>query len=264
MSTAASMRTQTAKPHPGSSSSHAGLLLQRKCACGSTTASLTGECAECKSKKRLQTKLTIGASNDPLEQEADRIADSVIRGEGPVSTRRGIVVGTHVQRHQSATAGRGVPSTVGDVLASRGTPIDAAVQGFMESRLGHDFSRVRIHTGAQASESARAVGASAYTVGNHIVFGDHALDVASESGRRLLAHELVHTIQQSASTPLLQRTCLPSALCPLVSVNLGGGGFNWEAAEVCLQTQYRSRNPGLVGSNKDWKILSGIPGTPEQ
>lgn len=78
MSTVASVQTRAAKSQPGSSSTHAGLLLQRKCACGSPTASLTGECAECKSKKRLQTKLTVGASNDPLEQEADRVAEQVM------------------------------------------------------------------------------------------------------------------------------------------------------------------------------------------
>ena len=79
MSTAAPLQTlAAAKPKSLSTSTHAGLLLQRKCACGSPTASLTGECAECKSKKRLQTKLTIGASNDPLEQEADRVADQVL------------------------------------------------------------------------------------------------------------------------------------------------------------------------------------------
>ena len=78
MSTAASLQNLAAKPKALSNATHAGLLLQRKCACGSPTSSLTGECAECKSKKRLQTKLVIGADNDPLEQEADRVADQVL------------------------------------------------------------------------------------------------------------------------------------------------------------------------------------------
>ena len=77
MSTAAPLQTLAAKTKPLSTSTHAGLLLQRKCACGSQTTSLTGECAECKSKKRLQTKLAIGASNDPLELEADRVSEQV-------------------------------------------------------------------------------------------------------------------------------------------------------------------------------------------
>ena len=84
MSPAVPLQTQAAKASPASKSTHAGLLPQRKCACGSPTASLTGECVECQGKKRLQTKLTIGASNDPLEKEADRVADQVLAAIGPV------------------------------------------------------------------------------------------------------------------------------------------------------------------------------------
>ena len=80
MNTTAPLQTLAARTKPLSSSPHAGLMLQRKCACGSPTASLTGECEECRSKKHLQTKLAIGATNDPLEQEADRVADRVLAG----------------------------------------------------------------------------------------------------------------------------------------------------------------------------------------
>ena len=78
MSAAASVQTQIAKPSALSNSTHAGLVLQRKCACGSPTASLTGSCPECQSKKMIQTKLAIGASDDPLEAEADRVADQLL------------------------------------------------------------------------------------------------------------------------------------------------------------------------------------------
>jgi outer membrane protein OmpA-like peptidoglycan-associated protein len=67
----------------------------------------------------------------------------------------------------------------------------------MEQRLGHDFGAVRIHAGTQAAESAAAVGAVAYTVGQHVVLGSAA--TGGERGRRILAHELVHTVQQSSS-----------------------------------------------------------------
>ena len=78
MSTAAPLQSTAAKSPLVSKSSHAGLLLQRKCACGgSASLSLSGECEEC-NNKRLQKKLSIGASNDPLEQEADRVADQVL------------------------------------------------------------------------------------------------------------------------------------------------------------------------------------------
>lgn len=91
-----------------------------------------------------------------------------------------------------------VPPIVHEVLHSPGQPLDAATSIFMESRLGHDFSRVRVHTDEKATESARAVNALAYTVGQDVVFGRGRYSPDSASGRRLLAHELAHTIQQRA------------------------------------------------------------------
>lgn len=75
----------------------------------------------------------------------------------------------------------------------------------MEQRFGHDFSRVRVHADAQAARSADEVQAQAYTVGQHIVFGAGHFDPTSASGRRLLAHELSHTLQQLGTTPSVQR-----------------------------------------------------------
>jgi len=71
----------------------------------------------------------------------------------------------------------------------------------MEPRFGHDFSRVRVHIDAKASESARAVNASAYTVGRHVVFAENQYDAATGAGIRLLAHELAHTVQQPHAGP---------------------------------------------------------------
>ena len=82
-------------------------------------------------------------------------------------------------------------------MNSPGTPLDAATRTFFESRFGHDFSRVRIHTDSQASESAKLVNANAYTVGNHVAFGGGYYSPQSLDGKKLLAHELVHTVQQS-------------------------------------------------------------------
>jgi hypothetical protein len=80
----------------------------------------------------------------------------------------------------------------------------------MESRFGHDFSQVRVHTDARAAESARAVDAAAYTVGRHLVFGADRYSPTMESGRRLLAHELIHSVQQGfASDPRPQRVDAP-------------------------------------------------------
>jgi len=71
----------------------------------------------------------------------------------------------------------------------------------MERSFGRDFQSVRIHTGAKASESAKAVNALAYTVGQDIVFAEGHYNPASYEGRRLLAHELAHTVQQAGAGP---------------------------------------------------------------
>lgn len=198
MSTAAPLRSQPAKSQPTSNASHASLLLQRKCACGSPTASLTGECEECASKKRLQTKLTIGASNDPLELEADRVADQVMAAPAYSPVRSAL---PRIQRYtaqSSATAGV-VPASVDRVLASPGRPLDPVLRQDMEHRFGHDFSRVRVYSDSAAGQSARDVSAIAYTVGHQIVFGASRFSPSTQDGRRLVAHELSHVVQQCAA-----------------------------------------------------------------
>ena len=100
------------------------------------------------------------------------------------------------------------PAAVHEVLRSPGRPLDAPTRSFMESRFRHDFSRVRVHADARAAESARAVGASAYTVGHNVVFGAGRYSPETAAGKRLLAHELTHTIQQRdgllQGSPLLE------------------------------------------------------------
>ena len=89
-----------------------------------------------------------------------------------------------------------VPPIVHDVLRSPGEPLDAETRRFMESRFGHDFSRVRVYTDAHAAESARAVKALAYTVGSRIAFGAGQYRPGTAAGEKLLAHELAHVMQQ--------------------------------------------------------------------
>lgn len=90
-----------------------------------------------------------------------------------------------------------IPSAVHQVLNSPGQPLDAGNREFMESRFRHDFSRVRVHTDAAAAQSAEAVSANAYTVANQIVFNQSRYAPESVPGRKLLAHELAHVVQQS-------------------------------------------------------------------
>ena len=92
------------------------------------------------------------------------------------------------------------PPIVHEVLASTGQPLDSATRGFMGLRFGHDFSRVRVHTDAKAAESARAVNAVAYTVGHHMAFGAGQYVPETSEGRRLVAHELTHVVQQTTDS----------------------------------------------------------------
>jgi hypothetical protein len=107
-----------------------------------------------------------------------------------------------LQRVSTGPTGRTVPPAVHDVLRSPGQRLDGATLDFMESRLGHDFGAVRIHADEPAGRSARAVSAVAYTVGNHVVFERGAYRPGTQDGRRLLAHELTHVIQQDGAPTL--------------------------------------------------------------
>jgi Domain of unknown function (DUF4157) len=198
MSNVAPLRTLAVKGKPLNNSVHAGLLLQRKSAVGSPSTSLIDERAECKSGKRLQTKLTIGASNDPLEQEADRVADQVL-----AAPAHSAISGAtpHIQRFagQASRQADMVPDSVDSVLASSGKPLEPTLQKDMEQRFGHDFSRVRVHSGREAAQSAQDVNAHAYTVGHNVVFNSGRFAPETREGRHLIAHELTHVVQQSGT-----------------------------------------------------------------
>jgi hypothetical protein len=115
-------------------------------------------------------------------------------------------------------------SPVHDVVSSPGAPLDQDVREDMESRLGHDFSDVRVHTDGAAESSAKAVGAHAYTVGSHIAFQRSAYDPGSVAGRTTLAHELTHVVQQRSGP--VDGTPAPGG----VSVSDPGDRFEREAA----------------------------------
>lgn len=172
--------------------------MQRKCACGNHTVS--GECAACAGKKLTpQRKLTLGASHDPLELEADRVANLITSMPSHQAINRTPV---HIQRASGArnTEGGSVPPSVETVIRSSGRAMDPAVRSDMEQRFGYDFSGVRIHTGALAERSAREIQAHAYTAEKSIVFGAGQYSPGRPDGKRLLAHELTHVIQQAAAT----------------------------------------------------------------
>jgi hypothetical protein len=201
MSSVEAVQSTTTKPAQNNSNA---LLLQRKCACGGS-AGLSGECTDCQSKKllgkTLQTKLCVNEPGDMYEQEADRVADQVMS-----TPAHPAVSGAppRIQRFSGQANGQtdAAPPSVGQTLASSGRPLEPALRQEMEQRFGHDFSRVRVHSDATAERSAQDVNAHAYTVGHHIVFGSGSFAPGTHDGRRLIAHELTHVVQQNGSSTL--------------------------------------------------------------
>jgi hypothetical protein len=162
----------------------------------------------------VQTKLIVGETNDPLEHEADRVADQVMRvpesqasitAAPPILSRKCAACEeedrTPVLQRKAAgpaePATTPAPAIVHEVLRSAGQPLDAGTRSFFEPRFQHDFGRVRVHVGGRETESAQALNALAYTVGTDIVFAASRYEPHSAAGRRLLAHELTHVVQQS-------------------------------------------------------------------
>jgi hypothetical protein len=168
----------------------------------------------------IQAKLKVGAVDDPLEHEADRVAEQVmhmlapdvsVASALPQVSRKCVACEEEEEKLQKKPAGpQGaageVPGIVHEVLSSPGQPLDTATRGYFEPRFGHDFSRTRVHSGAQAATSAEKINAVAYTSGQHVVFGEGRYAPETSEGRRLLAHELVHVVQQrSGASPIIAR-----------------------------------------------------------
>jgi hypothetical protein len=176
----------------------------------------------------LQAKLVVGQANDPLEHEADRVADQVMR----MPDRALAVLATPSQVSRKCaeceeeeekgkneeneklqmkpastprTASVEAPPIVHDVLRGQGQPLNAETRAFFEPRFGCDFSSVRVHSDEHAAESARSIGASAYTTGSNVVFASGRYAPATSSGRLLLAHELTHVVQQQSQPAIIQR-----------------------------------------------------------
>jgi hypothetical protein len=190
-------------------------VLQRACACGQHTHG-ESECAECRKK---QAGALQRAASGPAANVAPPIVHDVLRAPGQpldVATRAFMEPrfgGWHTDVHpvdaspQRSTAGLAIESheavseREAEVISTRVTRTpDAAAQP-----RGFDFSRVRVHNDERAAESARSVGALAYTVGEHVVFGAGQYAPGSPGGQQLLAHELTHVIQQRGASGLQQR-----------------------------------------------------------
>ena len=162
----------------------------------------------------VQCKLTVGAVDDPLEHEADAMADIVMRMPQQNFIQRKCAhceqaekeeelhlkpLSSFIQRKESES-GTIASETISNKIRSgkgNGSSIDNDTRSFMENRFGADFSNVKIHTGNEAIQMNRELTASAFTVGNDIYFNNGQYQPGSTEGKHLLAHELTHTIHQS-------------------------------------------------------------------
>jgi hypothetical protein len=198
--------------------------IQRKaaCACG-------GGCPRCESEsdgQQLQAKLAISSPSDQFEQEADRIADHVMRmpssegdefnaaADSAPATPSGL--NERILRDANGAAPERKVAADFTSRLGEGTPLDSESRRYFEPRFDRDLSSVRVHADDAAAQSADMVNARAYTVGHDVVFAAGQYSPDSANGKRLLAHELTHVIQQTpAATPCagrkLQRTSVQDA-----------------------------------------------------
>jgi len=157
----------------------------------------------------IQAKLSVSQPGDPFEQEADRVSETILRMPEPVMQRQECPTcddepeDALIQREAITPAASATTSALSAAVPQGGgQALPAPVRDFFGSRFSaaggsvHDFSRVRIHTGPQADAAADAIHARAYTLGHNIIFAAGEYAPHTEAGRRLLAHELTHVIQQ--------------------------------------------------------------------
>ena len=142
------------------------------------------------------------------------------------------------------------PPIVYEVLHSPGQPLDRETRSFMEPRFGHDFSRVRVHNSPKAAESARTVNALAYTVGQDLVFDSGRYAPGTGEGRKLLAHELAHAVQQGGSADPAPRH---------LTVGLRGDSSEVEADRIADRISAGADTVGmtLLGSSSTLRRVCG-------
>ena len=165
------------------------------CACG-------GSCPKCKSKTNIQPKLIISSPDDIYEKEANDVTNRVMLMKTPESST--IKRENTEERSKLKNIPKAISpylfSTIKEVLNSPGKPLNEETRAFMEYRFGFNFSNIRIHDDSKSSESAKKINALAYTSKNNIVFNEGKYSPNTNNGKRLLAHELTHVVQQSIST----------------------------------------------------------------
>jgi hypothetical protein len=240
----------------------------------------------------IQAKLTLGAANDQYEQEADQVAEQVVRkldsktvqrhndekklqmkpAAADISRlqrtpaepmRRAFVIQRDIEEEEMVQGkyehgpegGEVEPSVTRQIQAARGggRPLDEGVRSSMESGFGADFSNVRVHTGTQADTLNRSLNARAFTVGRDIFFKAGEYNAGSSGGKKLLAHELTHTVQQGAAGVQRREQPIQRAMAfentnwdSVTSTRFNGGG----AGGVFIMYDNPNEEPIVVKSAK--------------
>lgn len=151
-----------------------------------------------------QAKMAVSQPGDEYEQEADQTAARIMNMSEPEIHSK---VETKEKRMTMPPRNRLTLLHLESVVPGAGQPLPDPSRNFFEPRIGHDLSRVRIHTDDNAAESAKAMEAKAYTIGQNIVFDPGHYSPETYAGKRLIAHELSHVVQQDSGriTSLVQR-----------------------------------------------------------
>ncbi|MFA5241069.1 MAG: DUF4157 domain-containing protein [Sulfuricella sp.] len=158
----------------------------------------------------VQAKLRVSQPGDAAEREADTIANAITATPGAMVQLKCSACEEEEKREirrKGSSPESAAPAAGEDVVSvlGPGQPLDAVARDFFEPRFGMAFRAVRVHTGAAAAESARALNARAYTLGKDIVFGAGEYQAQTEEGKHLLAHELTHVVQQQGGDAAIMR-----------------------------------------------------------
>jgi outer membrane protein OmpA-like peptidoglycan-associated protein len=211
-------------------------------------------------------RLAVTRPGDAGEREAERMADRVMRMGEPAAAADGAF---GIRRMEVSLArsevgadagGAAAPPVVHQVLKRPGAPLDGETRRFMEPRLGTDLGGVRVHTDPLAARSARAVEAHAYTVGRQIVFGAGRYAPGTPAGRRLLAHELAHVLQQQSHGPRVQRQACPVRPAGEATASASAGGVLPADVELSAAVDQLAVQDFAVGSAA---LPAGVTATPQ-
>jgi hypothetical protein len=180
--------------------------------------------------------LTISSPGDAAEHEAETLAHRVVSMPPPASAphlSRGSPLAARAPAAAPASGDQAqTTAATADAIQAElggGAPLPKAVQDFMAPRFKADFSGVRIHTDAKAENLATRLGAKAFTYGRHVFFNRGQFQPATKAGKELIAHELAHTIQQSATVQRQVDTTVSQRAQPQVQRGIISEALDWFA-----------------------------------